>query len=289
METKNQIQVVTKNVTEEVLQKVLLLQKNEGLKLPADYSPENALKSAYLILSETVDKDKKPVLESCSKVSIANSLLDMVTKGLNPAKKQCYFIAYGGKLTMSESYFGKQLNAKRAGLEKIKANVIYKNDIFEYEVDSNTGLKKITKHIQKIENIDLTNITGAYAVYQTKNGDVDVEIMNINQIRKAWSKGFQKGIGDVHKDFTDEMAKRTVINRACKTIINSGDDAYLYANETENESENESENETIDMPVEDFEVVKISENVGTAGTAKINQISDIKEVKEGKQQPKIQF
>jgi len=51
--------------------------EDKELLLPDDYSIENALKSAWLILQETVDKDKKPVLEVCSRASIANGLLDM--------------------------------------------------------------------------------------------------------------------------------------------------------------------------------------------------------------------
>ena len=53
-----------------------LTKKQEyGLSFPKDYSVPNALNSAYLILQETVDNNKKPVLQSCSKQSIASSLL----------------------------------------------------------------------------------------------------------------------------------------------------------------------------------------------------------------------
>ena len=67
-----------------------------GYRFPADYNPTNALMGAYLIMKETTDK-WKCILESCSQASIANSLMDMCTLGLNASKKQGYFIAYGGK------------------------------------------------------------------------------------------------------------------------------------------------------------------------------------------------
>ena len=61
-----------------------LRQKEEyGLSFPADYNPTNALMGAYLQLKETNDKNGKCVLETCSQASIANCLMDMVTKGLN--------------------------------------------------------------------------------------------------------------------------------------------------------------------------------------------------------------
>ena len=49
METKD-VAVVSKNISEKVLAKVTEFQKNGALTLPKDYSPENALKSAFLIL-----------------------------------------------------------------------------------------------------------------------------------------------------------------------------------------------------------------------------------------------
>ena len=36
-----------------------------------------------------------------------------------------------------------------------------------------------------------------------------------------------------HQNFTDEMAKKTVINRICKSIINSSDDTALFDDEKE--------------------------------------------------------
>ena len=98
MENKQIATVQEKNITDNVLGRVKELEATGNIMLPKNYNPGNALKSAFLILSETVDKDKKPVLQSCSQVSICNALLDMCLQGLSPVKKQCYFIAYGGNL-----------------------------------------------------------------------------------------------------------------------------------------------------------------------------------------------
>ena len=95
------LEVLQKNVADAVLVKIAHFQKAGDIRLPADYSPENALKSAWLILLETKNREGKPVLETCTKESIANALLNMVIQGLSPVKKQCDFIAYGDKLTMS--------------------------------------------------------------------------------------------------------------------------------------------------------------------------------------------
>ena len=89
---KETIDIVTARVRE--------FQNKGELYFPSNYVPENALKSAWLTIQETEDKNRKPALEVCTKESIANALLSMVIQGLNPDKKQCYFIVYGNKLQL---------------------------------------------------------------------------------------------------------------------------------------------------------------------------------------------
>lgn len=254
-----------RNITEDVLARVSSLRQKGELQLPQGYSAENALKSAYLILSEAVDKDKNPVLQSCSKPSIANALLDMCIQGLSPAKKQCYFIPYGGKLQLSRSYLGTVAIAKRLkGIKNVVANCIYEGDEFEYKLDLNTGLKVITKHEQKFENIDPAKIKGAYAIVIKEDGQNHVEIMNIGQIKKAWGQGAAKGSSGAHQNFTDEMAKKTVINRACKMYVNTSDDSDLLV-----EAFNNSDEKTYDEAslVSDVEY-EVKEEVKAKGNCK---------------------
>ena len=110
--------------------------KEYGLTFPADYNPTNALMGAYLVLKETNDKNGKCVLESCSQASIANTLMDMVTMGLSMQKKQCYPIAYGGKLQCQISYHGHKAMAHRYGAKTINAEVIYEGDTFKYHLEN---------------------------------------------------------------------------------------------------------------------------------------------------------
>lgn len=222
--------VAEENITDRVLTKVTALTSTGALKLPGDYSPQNALKSAFLILQETVDKEKKPVLSVCTKESVALALFDMVVRALNPSKKQCYFISYGTKLLAQPSYFGNMATAKRVGMKDIIANIIYEGDVpnFIYSIDPKTGRKSLVKHETKLENIDINKISGAYAIYTMEDGTQNMEVMNIKQIQQSWLQGAAKGNSPAHKNFTDEMCKKTVINRACKTIINSSDDSYLF-------------------------------------------------------------
>lgn len=232
MEKKDEKTSIQKfeNISEQVLSRIEQFQKDGSMILPKNYSVENHMKSAWLALQEVEDKEHHKALQICTKESIANSLLDMVLQGLSVSKKQGYFIMYGNKLIFQRSYFGTIALAKRAGgmVSEPVANVIYEGDDFQYEIDPKTAKVSIIKHSQKLENIDNSKIKGAYALVTLADGTTQVTIMSMQQIRAAWEQGATKGNSPAHKNFAEEMAKKTVIGRACKAIINSSDDAWLY-------------------------------------------------------------
>ena len=224
----NELALIKKDVVDVVSNKVQEFVARGELHLPPNYSVENAMKSAWLILQNTVDKDKRPVLQVCTKDSIANALLDMAVQGLNPAKKQGYFIAYGKHLVFQRSYFGTMAVTKRVtGAKDIFAEVVYKGDEFEYTIKN--GNKYIMKHIQRIENVDPDNIDAAYCTIIFDDDRQFTDVMTWDEIQKAWSKSKNNPDreGSTHKEFAQEMARKTVINRACKRYLNSSDDGSL--------------------------------------------------------------
>jgi recombination protein RecT len=216
------------------VRKVLLrfsaLVANSELFIPAGYSPENAMKEAYLVLSSptALTRDKRPILQACTQTSIIRSLTDMLIQGLSPAKRQCYFVPYGRELTLIRSYMGTVAAAKRVGgIKEARANCVYEEDVFEYEIVPETGLKKIARHVQSLGNIDNKKIIGAYAVLTFDDRPTYIEVMTIDEIRLAWAQGDGYGKSKVHANFTQEMSKKTVLNRSCKMFINTSDDSDL--------------------------------------------------------------
>ena len=185
--TKNE---VTKHeqIQDQVLNRIIQLQEERGLALPANYNPTNALISARLILNQTLDKFKKPVLETCTPVSVAQALMEMVIQGLSPAKKQCYFIAYGTQLTMMRSYHGAKAVCLRVNpeLKDIRAQVIYDGDKFTETIKN--GLRTF-EHESAFGNMDDRKIIGAYAVaVDHEETVVYAESMTFEQIKKNWKK-----------------------------------------------------------------------------------------------------
>lgn len=238
-----------KNVSDNVLNKVRVLEAQGNLELPADYSPSNAMKQAWLQISQ----DNK--LMACNDVSKANALLDMVTQGLNPAKGQCYFIPYGDKMQLQRSYHGNIMMLKRdAGAKDVVAQIIYEGDTFKQELDSVGRIKSI-KHEQDFFNINKDKIIGAYCtIIFDDNRDNYIEIMTIDQIKQAWMQSpmikdeAALNRSKAHNNFKEEMAKKTVINRAAKRYINSSTDEGLL--QFAKESEQRQRKEVLDAEVE---------------------------------------
>lgn len=266
----NQLALIKKDTVDVVAERVKKFQESGEIHFPPNYSPENAMKSAWLQLQEIKDKNNRPALEACTRDSVANALLDMVVQGLSPAKKQGYFIVYGNSLSFMRSYFGTMAVTKRLnGVEDIFAQVIYEGDEFEFTIER--GTKKVVGHSQQLENIDTDKIVGAYCTIFYGDGKEFTEIMTKKQIDKAWSKTKMKS-NSVHRDFPEEMAKRTVINRTCKLFTNTSDDSDLligafnrsteaeYANQDPEEEaqqgiDKNANTEPIDIEPEEYEVM----------------------------------
>lgn len=230
----NQLIKMQKGITEAVGKRIKVLE-DEGLALPEQYSAKNALSSAFFTLQKVYG------IEKATQESIANALLDMVTQGLSPAKTQCYFIVYGNELQMQRSYFGTVAALKRlSNVDKVKAEVIHEGDVFE--IGSNEDMEMIvTKFEPKFENMNKP-IIGAFAMIKLASGEINYTVMTKEEIDKSWQQSRNKN-NKVQQNFGQEMAKRTVLNRAAKMFINTSDDSDLLTGAINNTTENEFERE----------------------------------------------
>ena len=248
----NDLVVMQKDITDQVSGKIGVL-KEEGLQLPQHYNPSNALKSAFFAMTNSASGN---LLEKCTPDSIANSLLDMVTQGLSPAKTQCYFIPYGNKLKLNRSYFGTQAVLKRLNnVKDVWATVIYEGD--EFTLGIVKGREVLLEHTTKFENRD-NEIKGVYAIIEKEDGEQALTVMTRKEVETAW--GQSKTWQAVHKKFPQEMAKRTVINRAAKPFINTSDDSDLLTQAINNTTEAEYENERKDVSPIDEVQTEIDDN-----------------------------
>lgn len=201
------------------------LKKNGDVILPPNYDVNDAVKALYLKTIQTVDKQKKPVLEVCTRESIEQVVQNYVSKGLNIAKNQCYLVCYGNTLTLQESYFGKQKEANAYAGITINSNVIYEGEKVNIVVRPNGT--KIIEHTPDFSKFDTNKIVGAYAIAVNDKGEVvDSDIMTMKEIRQSWAKSSSGGT--VHKEFPVEMTRKTVIARLAKRFINTSDDSTKF-------------------------------------------------------------
>jgi recombination protein RecT len=253
-----------------VAQRVDALAKAGRLAFPPDYHPGNALMAAWLKIKGTLDKDKRPAHEVCTKESVQLALLDMIVQGLTPSKEQCYFVVHGTKLTMMRSYFGTVAVCLRVTqAADAWAYPIYQDDDFAYEIANNR--MKVVKHVQKLANVKADKLMGAYSVIDFGEGKGQAcEIMTIDQIKQAWRMNrFYKpeDPDDAHNRFPDMMARKTVLSRLAKQYVNrSSDNALLL--EAFNRSDDEAHEAAIAGEIE-AEATKVALPEGkTAEAAK---------------------
>lgn len=257
VETKNEVKVSKEDLAREmgltlpktfgdvVFNTVTNYTESGELTLPANYSAGNALKGAMLILQQTKDRNGRPLAEVATKESIAQSLLEMVIQGLDPTANQAYFIIRGNQLTMMRSYFGSMKALRRLdSVADVWANVIYEGDVIE--VGFENGREVVVKHETDFANRDYA-IKGAYAVIKRTDGDLDYTIMTKKEIDTAWSQTSMKN-NAVQQKYPQEMAKRTVLNRAAKTYINT---------DSENSELVKAYNNTLDNEFDNGEPVKV--------------------------------
>lgn len=274
MTNKNEVLVKNQKMGDNVLARVKSLETQGDLRFPENYSPENAMKSAMLRLQDLKGSKKdgyKPALEFANPNSIANALMDMIVQGLNPAKNQGYFIMYGDKVQFQRSYLGTMAVTKRVtGAKEINAEVIFEGDEVKYKTKN--GKIVDLEHSQSFGNRDSKKIIGAYAtvVFEDESKNY-TEIMTIEEIEEAWKQSQMVYDGKfkedgTHRRFPQEMSKKTVINRACKKLLNSSDDSSLLSSEIK-EREKRQRKEILDVEEEnnankellDFEETNVHE------------------------------
>ncbi|HFI0136378.1 TPA: recombinase RecT [Streptococcus suis] len=225
--------VIQKDITDTVNAKVSQMQ-NEGLVVAPNYAPANALKSAFFAMTNSPSGN---LLEKCSKESIANALLDMVVQGLSPAKTQCYFIPYGNTLKMTRSYFGTMKVVKQlSNVKDIWAEVVFEGDVLKIRNDN--GRKVLESHETDWTNQD-NAIIGAYCIIEKVDGERILTVMTKKEIDRSWQQSKNKSVQNA---FPQEMAKRTVINRAAKQFFNTSDDSDILIEAVNRTTENEFDN-----------------------------------------------
>ena len=254
-------------ITNMVADEIAKLSEAGRIQFPANYSVSNALAAAWLALQEVKagnGNDAKPIIQNGQPTgivttrSMVNALHSMVVQGLNPAKKQVYFIVRGDQLCADRSYFGDVALAERAmpGLK------LYYDTINEGDTFTTTKVMTAAGFVTVIKSHDIpfprgTEILGAYCGGVRNGEPLGVDVFDMNRIKQSWTKSKtafnyndktpiedrQLNPISTHAQFTGDMCLRTVIRHYCKMIINSSDDSMLK------EAVNKADNDRVEFEV----------------------------------------
>lgn len=224
---------------------VLPLVESFGKMFPTTANKEEdtrLMMNFALALNGVKTKSGQPAVNICTKESIYQCGLDILNKKLDLSKNQVYLIAYGDKLQLQDSYFGRVALVKRELGISIRGSVIHDGDDIQISVDE-TGLKHIT---QKTSWKNINNkIVGAYAIaYDSDNKVIESDIMTFNEIWTSWLQA-QGGVKDTHKKFPNEMARKTVEGRLAKHIYQKYSDGSIGFDYEENDVEIPEERENV--------------------------------------------
>lgn len=195
--------------------KLLLANKSKiATALPKHLTPDRMLS---IVMTEI---RKNPDLANCNQQSLISAVIQSSQLGLEPgsALGHAYLIPFkNNKQGTTDCQFlvgyrGMIDLARRSGqVVSLSAQVIYENDIFEFEY----GLDEKLKHIPSRE--DRGRLVGAYAIAKLKDGGHQIEVMWKNEIDKVRDTSKAKNFGPWVSNY-EEMSKKTVIRRLFKYL-----------------------------------------------------------------------
>lgn len=274
---KSPAKVGASKILDQAISQYTAMLENNQFDKPENYSYKNAIQQARYLLTKPIESGKNKglsIIDVCTPQSILQSVMEMAQKGLNPDKKQCYFIPYGNTCTLSVSYQGNVALAKRNGQDigDIYGYAVYADDEFEMGFDLKKGTMEIKNYVPHVDKWSKDKIIGAFAIITDKNGDVKyTEYMTMDQVRTAWSMGAANGNSPAHKNFPDQQAIKTVKSRSVKSFVNTADDSEIVNSEetsvayTDNEFRKELETNAnkleLDVSVPPAEEKEVPKNV----------------------------
>lgn len=164
-------------------------------------------------------KDNK--LLDANSISLITAIRECAQDGLLPDNREAALVVYKGSVTympMIAGIFKKLYNS--GNIKHISSNIIYENDVFEYQLGDNEYI------VHKPTMDEKGSIRGCYAIIKTTDATYR-EVMSFDEIQYIRGlsnaekfKGEKKTIWDLH---WGEMAKKTVIRRLSKRIPLSND------------------------------------------------------------------
>jgi len=159
---------------------------------------------------------RNPKLLQCSQESLLGSIVQSAQLGLEPDSITgfAYLVPYGRECTLIPGYKGLMALARNAGIGRISARAVCKNDDYKFE----EGLNPVLVHTPNIAGErGPAQFYYATAHFRTGGELAAYEVMTISEIEGIMKRSKSAGAGySPWKTDFDAMAKKTVIRRMLK-------------------------------------------------------------------------
>ena len=186
---------------------------NLKANLPSHIKPERFVKVALMALQKT------PKLLDADRASFYLAIQACAQDGLLPDGREAALVPYGNTVQYLPMIAGILKKVRNSGeLKSIMATTVYKKDAFDYFVDENG------EHLSHKPELfsDRGDMIGVYALAQTKDGGIYMQILTKAQIEKVRSVSKQKD-GGPWTQWYEAQAEKTALKRLCKRLPLSTD------------------------------------------------------------------
>ena len=186
-----------------------------SLALPEGFNKPRFVQNCLSLLNE------KPELAKYGQAQVIGGLIKGAYLGLDFYSQECYLVPFGNQLSFMPGYKGDMKLARKYSIRQIKdiyAKLVRDGDFFEEIIEN--GEPSINF---KAQPFNTGKIIGAFAVVLYKDGGMEYETMNIDDLENTRNQSKAKN-SPAWKNFTGQMYKKTVIHRLCNTIDLDMDD-----------------------------------------------------------------
>jgi len=188
--------------------------------------------------------NKNPNLLSANKNSLYGSFVACAGDGLLPDGRQATITMFGSNAQYMPMVSGIIEKLRRSGeLLTLSANVVYENDVYEYELGDN---ERITH--KPLTSGDRGKPLAVYAIAKLKGGAVQREVMTVDEVEQVRNVSKAKNSGP-WKDWWSEMAKKTCIRRLCKMLPSSVEMSEFWDRDDQN-FDLDNQRVPVEVPVE---------------------------------------
>jgi recombination protein RecT len=183
--------------------------------LPSHVNVKRFIKSAMLYAM------RSPEILDCDPKSIITSVNNAAELGLDftQAKGHAYLVKFGNAATFMPGYRGLIELARRSGRVKyLDAQLVYQNDVFEYELGANRALIHKPPRLGQPRG----EMIGAYAVAKLDNDELQFVVMNMEELNSIRARSKAKNAGPWQTD-PGEMYRKIPVRRLFKYLPCSPD------------------------------------------------------------------